>query len=215
MSIIIFCIGLIAGMVINITAHKLGNKITADREEKNINLLNEEAPTRAKVAEVIVALICGFLFLIGFLRFGINIIFIKFILLSFISIIVSLIDFKHQIIPDSIVILTFILSVLTISIFAFDVSFTDTVLGMLVGGGLLFILALIPGAMGGGDVKFMFALGSFLGLNITLWALLLAFVLASCISIMLLLFKVKGRKEHIPFGPFLSVGSLIAFYMFA
>ena len=92
-----------------------------------------------------------------------------------------------------------------------DISLTSAVLGMLIGGGLLFLLALIPGAMGGGDIKFMFALGAFLGLNKTLWALLLAFIVAAVISIFLLIFRIKERRDVIPFGPFLALGSLISF----
>jgi leader peptidase (prepilin peptidase) / N-methyltransferase len=214
MSGIIFFIGLIVGLFLNVIANKISSKIVEREEKKASNFLKRDTSARVVVTYILIALICGFLFLIGFLRFGINIKFIKFALLCSISIIVSPIDFKHRIIPDSIVVITLILGILLSCVFDADISYTNTALGMLAGGGLLFVLALIPGAMGGGDVKLMFALGSFLGLNRTLWSLVLTFVLASIIIVLLLLFKVIGRKSHIPFGPFLALGAMAALYVF-
>lgn len=90
----------------------------------------------------------------------------------------------------------------------------DTILGMICSGGILFLLDLIPNAMGGGDIKLMFSIGAFLGPNTTLWALLLAFIISSIISIALILLKIKGTKDYIPFGPFLSLGSFISLLIF-
>jgi len=149
------------------------------------------------------------LFLICFFRFGFNILFFKAVVLVSILIIVSVVDLKHKIIPNFMVILTLAMGILFL--LARDISFTSALLGMLVGGGLLFLLAFMPGAMGGGDIKLMFALGAFLGLNKTLGALIIAFIVAGVISAFLLLFKLKGRKDVIPFGPFLALGSIISF----
>ena len=85
---------------------------------------------------------------------------------------------------------------------------------MLLGGGVLLLLALVPGVLGGGDIKMMFVLGTFLGAKGVLYALFLAFVIASIVSILLLLFRIKKRKDYIPFGPFLALGSFIAFHFF-
>jgi leader peptidase (prepilin peptidase)/N-methyltransferase len=65
--------------------------------------------------------------------------------------------------------------------------------------------------MGGGDIKLMFALGSFLGYIKTLWALVLAFIFAAVFSIVLLILKIKHRKDYIPFGPFIALGTFISF----
>lgn len=79
---------------------------------------------------------------------------------------------------------------------------------------MLFLVDLIPNAIGGGDIKLMFSVGSFLGLNTTLWALLLAFIIYSIISIALILLKIKETKDYIPFDPFLSLGSFISLLIF-
>lgn len=143
-------------------------------------------------------------------RFGITVLLLKAIVLDCILIIVSYIDFKYRIIPNKIVLITLILGI----IFSFvgEISLTSALIGMILGGGMLFLLALIPNAMGGGDIKFMFAIGLFLGYQKVIWALLIAFISASIISLLLLIFKIKGPKEHIPFGPFLALGAFIAFH---
>lgn len=197
MDIIIFLIGLTIGFLLNIIINRISFNISASKCT-NISIL--------------VVFISGLLFLISYLKFGLNIIFVKSIVLDSILIIVSFVDLKHKIIPNRIVIITLILGVL----FSFvgDISFVNALGGMLVGGGILFLLALIPGALGGGDVKFMFALGSFLGLNKTLGAVFFAFIVAAVISLVLLLFRIKGRKDYIPFGPFLAIGSFFSFIFF-
>ncbi|MFD3157181.1 prepilin peptidase [Haloimpatiens sp. FM7330] len=199
MVVIISLIALIIGFFLNIIVNKLSYKIDKDKEINNKYLL-------------LIVLNCGIVFLISFFKIGLNIIFIKSVILGCILIIVSYIDFEYKIIPDEIVIVTSITGI-TFS-FIVDISFTSAILGMLLGGSFLFILALIPNALGGGDVKLMFALGSFLGPNKTLWALGFAFIIASIISMVLLLFKIKGRKDNIPFGPFLSLGSFLSFIIF-
>lgn len=196
MGIIVFLIGLIIGLIINTIIYKISYGFSI-HINKNINFL--------------AIFITGLVFLVSYLRFGLNLLFVKAVILASILIIVAFIDLKHQIIPDKIVIITLVTGMLFS--FAGVISLSNAMLGMVLGGGILFLLALIPGALGGGDIKFMFALGSFLGANKTLYALFLAFILAACISLLLLVFKIKGRKDHIAFGPFLAFGSFFSFLL--
>lgn len=197
MYIIIFVIGLIVGIALNGIIENISYSIT-----KN---------TR-KTMNVFILIICGLSFEILFLRLGLTIILAKAIVMTAILIIISFIDLRHRIIPDFMVLIALIIGM----IFSFIThsSFLDTILGMICGGGLLFLLALIPNVMGGGDIKLMFAIGAFLGVKGTLWALLLAFIISSIISIALILLKIKGTKDYIPFGPFLSLGSFISLLIF-
>lgn len=139
----------------------------------------------------------------------INLIIIKVILLSCILFIISFIDIKHRIIPNKLVLITLIIGI----IFSFigDMTFYKALLGMIVGGGIMFVLALVPNVLGGGDIKLMFALGAFLGPIKIIWAILLAFIFAALLSIILLIVKIKKKNEYIPFGPFLALGTLIAY----
>ena len=196
MIFIIFFIGLIIGFMLNRIINEISFSISGHRS------------TNRNIA-ILIMFFSAFLFLISYFRFGLNIIFFKAVVLASILSIISFIDLKHGIIPNFMVIITLIIGMLFL--LARDISFTSALFGMLLGGGLLFLLAIIPGAMGGGDIKFMFALGAFLGLDKALWSILLAFIIAAIISLFLLLFKLKGRKDVIPFGPFLALGSFISF----
>ena len=197
MYISIFIIGLIIGSILNFVIERISYSITKNKR---------------KTVNIFIPIICGLIFEILFLRFGFTIILAKAIVMSAILIIISFIDLRHRIIPNFMVVIALVIGI----IFSFisKTSLIDTMLGMICGGGILFLLALVPNAMGGGDIKLMFAIGAFLGLNRTLWALLLAFIISSIISIVLILLKIKGTKDYIPFGPFLSLGSFISLLIF-
>ena len=78
----------------------------------------------------------------------------------------------------------------------------------------LFLLALVArGGFGMGDVK----LGAFLGAFLAFegWATLVvgvvwAFLLGGAVAILLLVFRIRGRKDAIPFGPYLIAGAYLA-----
>lgn len=197
MYILIFIIGLIIGLILNTIIEKISYNI---------------AKVNRKTVNVFVPAICAFSFEALFLRLGFTIVLVKALVMTVILIIISFIDLRHKVIPDFIVVIALIIGM----IFSFVVkgSFIDTILGALVGGGIMLLLSLIPNAMGGGDIKFMFAIGAFLGVSKTLWAISLAFIISSVISIGLVLFKIKGIKDYIPFGPFLSLGSFISLLVF-
>lgn len=66
-------------------------------------------------------------------------------------------------------------------------------------------------AMGGGDIKLAFAMGLMLGLQGTAVAMLLAFNVAALVGVLLIATKKRGRRDQIPFGPFLVGGTVVAF----
>lgn len=200
MAIGIFFTGLAAGLLLRLIIGKTSQ-----------SLAGSEVPSKSRI-DYSVVLLCGILFMISYLRLGINIRLIEALALDCILISVSFIDFRFRIIPDKFVIVAMIIGIF----FSFitGMTFLNALMGALLGGGLLLLLALVPNAMGGGDVKLMFSLGIFLGAYKVLLSLFFAFIIAACISIFLLIFKIIDRKDHIPFGPFLAAGSFIAFHFF-
>ncbi|MBK5241504.1 A24 family peptidase [Clostridium sp.] len=213
MAIVFFIGGIICGFLLNIVIEKISCIVVRKKNmEKYIGVTyykKSQNHIKVRIKNILVILISAILFLISFLQIGLNVILVKALVLNSILIVVSFIDIEHEIIPDKIIIFTLVVGVIFSSID--DISFVNAVGGMVFGGGLMLILALVPGVLGGGDIKLMFALEIFLGFKGTLFALLLAFILASVISILLLLLNIKKRKDYIPFGPFLSLGSFIAF----
>jgi len=77
-------------------------------------------------------------------------------------------------------------------------------------GLVLFLLIVIisKGGMGWGDVKMAALIGIITGYLIPV-ALFLAVILGGLVAVILLLFKLKKRKEGIPFAPYLSLGAMI------
>lgn len=193
--------GAIIGWILKMIINKLSDGLLKDKKKYWTSKNNSAI------------LICMVLFLISFLKIGLNIKFIEVSILSCILIIISFVDIEYRIIPDKIILFLFAMGISFCLLGCISVK--GAFYGMLFGGGIILLLALIsPGAIGGGDIKMMFAIGLILGTYKVIAALFLSFILAAVISVFLLLFRIKGRKDYIPFGPFLSLGSFIAFNFF-
>ena len=203
MVFFIILLGLLIGMVLDVIINRISCNIA---EGKTLKIEQK----RFKFINISIVTLCVVTFLISFLKFGLNISFFKAIVLDSMLIVVSFIDLKYRLIPNVIVMGTLI-SGLLFGLLGGN-SFFSSIIAMFVGGGIMFLLALVPHAIGGGDIKFMFALGTFLSAPKIIFTLLFAFIFAAVASLILLLFKIKGRKDHIPFAPFLSLGCFIVFH---
>jgi leader peptidase (prepilin peptidase) / N-methyltransferase len=76
---------------------------------------------------------------------------------------------------------------------------------------LVLILVTKGRGMGGGDVKLGFLIGLFNSFPGNVLAVFLGFLFGSIYSIVLIALNKKGVKDIIAFGPFLILGSLVAF----
>ena len=88
------------------------------------------------------------------------------------------------------------------------------IIKVLIGGGLglviMLLVALVSrGGIGWGDVKMGGLVGLLTGFPLVLVSLLLAVVSGGIVAAVLLLLKIKQRKQAIPFGPFLSLGTML------
>ena len=159
---------------------------------------------------ITVEILTGLLFILCLSKFdyGFNFAF-AIIFVSFL-IVISFIDYDHQLILDKIL-MWFSGTGLLINLFADYTDIINLIYGSLAGGGTLLLISLLTqGGMGGGDIKFMAALGLWLGLKLTLLTLFLSFVIGGIGSLLLLAFKIKSRKDFIPFGPFIAVAAFIS-----
>jgi leader peptidase (prepilin peptidase)/N-methyltransferase len=122
------------------------------------------------------------------------------------------IDLQHQMIPDAIT-LPGIPVGLLLNLATWRISWVDSLLGIVLGGGLFLVIILASrGGMGGGDLKLGAMLGAFLGWKALLFALFVAIVLGGAIGAVLLATGRRGRKDPIPFGPFLAAGGAMALF---
>lgn len=127
---------------------------------------------------------------------------------------ISLIDLDFQIVPDLLSIGGLLMG-LGFSFFRNPhFYFRDALYGVLVGGGVLFLIAfgyeLITKreGMGFGDVKLLAMIGSFLGVRGAIFSLIAGSFFGTIVGVALMVVKKKDLKYAIPFGPFLSLGAL-------
>ncbi len=126
---------------------------------------------------------------------------------------VALIDFDHRIIPNKI---TAPAAVLALAIgLATKPSAVpgQLIAGAAAGGFLLVFVLLYPRGMGMGDVKLAGVLGLFLSASVAV-AVMAGVLLGTMVGagVMARVGVERGRKTAVPFGPFLAVGGLFAFF---
>ena len=145
-----------------------------------------------------------------FNKYGLTFTFVEYAVLSSLLIVISFIDYQYQIIPDGLVTFGLILGVVSAVLKINNIHLLSGIVGFMVGGGLFLLIALVSkGAMGGGDIKLMAIIGFILGWKYTLMVSLLSFIIGAILSITLMILKIKGRKDYIPFGPFIAIATYI------
>jgi len=134
---------------------------------------------------------------------------------------ISMIDYDHQLIPDSIVI-PLVWIGLAMSVFhplpgadSLFVSPVDSIIGAMAGYLSLWsvykLFKMVTGkeGMGYGDFKLLAALGAWLGLDAVPIIILMSAVVGAIVGIGLILFRGRDRALPIPFGPYLAAAGWI------
>lgn len=120
-----------------------------------------------------------------------------------------LIDFDHQILPDSIT-LPLLWTGLLLSLFNLFVDSHNSIVGAIAGYLALWTIfhafKLLTGkeGMGYGDFKLLGALGAWVGWQSLPVVILFSSVVGAAIGISLMLFKGRDHSQPMPFGPFLA-----------
>lgn len=157
-----------------------------------------------------------YLFLLILNAFGLSHIFLKInhpvyilatVLVMEALILLSLVDIKFALIPDSAHIIILAASLLMM-LLPESTSWSNRLLGVLIGGGFFWILNLL-GGMGGGDVKLMAAAGFWLGYPRIIIAMFIGIFCAAVVGVALIISKKKTRKDPIAFGPYLAFGIMM------
>jgi leader peptidase (prepilin peptidase) / N-methyltransferase len=160
----------------------------------------------------IVELITGLLFILAPVKLGwSNELFVAWTLISLLMIILVS-DLAYMIIPDKVLIVFSILLIIE-KIFIPQNSWAFSISGAAVGFFLLLFLAVISkGGMGGGDIKLFAVIGFVLGPKLVLLAFFLASLFGALIGIIGMLLKQFKKRKPIPFGPYIVLGTLIAYF---
>ena len=155
------------------------------------------------------------------LRMGFGIEALLAIGLTFALVAISLIDYDHQLIPDSIVI-PLVWVGLALSLFHGQVGGTylfvspvDSIIGAIAGYLSLWsvyqVFKLLTGkeGMGYGDFKLLAALGAWLGWQSLHLVILFSAVVGAVFGIAMIVFRGRDRQLPIPFGPYLAAAGWV------
>jgi leader peptidase (prepilin peptidase)/N-methyltransferase len=148
-----------------------------------------------------------------FVKYGLGLSFFSCSAFTAALLVITFIDLDHRIIPDLISLpgigIGFILS-----FFEPTLSVKESLIGLLAGGGSLYLVAVAYEAltkregMGGGDVKLLAMIGAWLGWKGVLFTLFFGSLSGTVIGGGAMLAQKQGRHYAIPFGPFLAFGAL-------
>lgn len=168
---------------------------------------------RYPVVEVLNA--TGYVGLLWF--FGVSWVTVAYGLLFSALLVVAGTDISHKIIPNVITFPGMVLGLLSAGTIL-PLGLVNGVIGLLVGGGILWLLAWASPylfgkeGMGGGDIKLLAMIGAFLGWKPALMTIMVGSLLGSLVGIALIGARVIRREDYIPFGPFLVCGALVALF---
>lgn len=145
--------------------------------------------------------------------FGLTITAVGYFLFGAALLVIIWIDLHHKIIPDSIsrpgIVIGFLFS-----FFNPTLSWQDSLIGLLVGGGLFYAIAysyfLVRKKMGlgGGDIKLLAMIGAFLGWQSLPFVIFASSLTGTIIGITGMIVHKNSMAYRIPFGPFLSLSAL-------
>jgi leader peptidase (prepilin peptidase)/N-methyltransferase len=152
-----------------------------------------------------------------FVRFGPSLSYLIYFAFVAALIVITVIDLYHQIVPDAISLPGIGIGLLT-SFVNPHITFLHSLIGVILGGGSLFLVATLyqwlfrREGMGGGDVKLLAMIGAFLGWKAVILTILSSSLIGSIAGILIMVLKGKTFRYAIPFGPFLSLGAVIALF---
>jgi leader peptidase (prepilin peptidase)/N-methyltransferase len=170
--------------------------------------------TRISAMYPIVELVTGALFAGGFLLYGPTPLALVRIFFGCALIVLFVIDLQHRILPNVITVtgipVGFACSLLM------PPGWQESLIGLVVGGGLLWVIGEVyyrargVDGLGMGDVKMLAMIGAFLGWRLMLVTVIFASLAGALVGIGLLASGRGGMKAALPFGTFLAVGALVA-----
>jgi len=164
---------------------------------------------RYPLVEILMALLS----LALFIRFGFQFQTILWMLFAGTLVVLSFIDFDHKILPDVLTLPGIAVGWL-VSFLPGGISWSDSLIGLIAGGGSLYLVATVYAritgreGLGGGDIKLLAMIGAWMGWQSLPLIVLMSSLSGAVIGSVFILLGGKGARTQIPFGPFLSLGAL-------
>ena len=162
----------------------------------------------------IVELVTMGVFVAHYLVFGLDILLVPRLLFACALIVLFAIDLEHHLLLD-VITLPGIVVGLAFSLML-PPGIVSAVIGMLVGGGILWLIGEAyyryagEEGMGGGDVKMLAMIGAFLGWKLAVLTLVFSSLAGSIVGLVVIASRRGGMKYALPYGTFLAIGALVA-----
>ncbi len=154
------------------------------------------------------------LFCAAFLQYGLSWTLLEYLVFIFGLVVCTFIDFDHMILPDEFTISGVALGLVGAWLNP-ERSFLESLIGVLVGGGFLWLIAFLyfqltkNEGMGGGDIKLLAWIGAILGWKAVPFVIMVSALTGSAVGISIALRTKGGLKTAIPFGPYLALAALV------
>lgn len=232
--ICLFILGLCIGSFLNVCIYRLPNEVSIVRPRSKCPQCNHLIPfydnipvlsylllrgkcrhcnTGISIRYPLVELLTGLLAVSVYAAYGLS--YEWFVYFTFIAalIVITFIDIDHQIIPN-VISLPGIPIFFLASLFLPETTWLSSLLGILAGGGSLYLIAwgyhALTGkeGMGMGDVKLLAMIGALVGWKGVLFTIFVGSAVGCLAGILVMLRTQKNMKLAVPFGPFLSIGAI-------
>ncbi len=162
----------------------------------------------------IVELVTAIVFLMHSYAFGLTPLLLVRLVLGCALIVLFMIDLEHQILPDVITLPGIVVGL--VASFFLPPGPVLSVLGILLGGGLLWAIAEAwfrlrkVEAMGFGDVKMLAMVGAWLGVKMVVLTFVLSSIMGGILGVVLIATRRADMATKVPFGTMLAMAALIA-----
>ncbi len=154
------------------------------------------------------------MFVLCLWQYGPSLLLAQRVLLGCVLIVLFAIDLEHHLLPNVITLPALVVGFL-FSFFT-EPGWIASLIGIAIGGGILFVIAeayfRIRGeeGLGMGDVKMLAMIGAFLGWKLTIVALMMASFAGTIVGVGVIASGRGGMKFALPFGTFLALGAVLA-----
>ena len=125
----------------------------------------------------------------------------------FLLVLMTITDFEQYMLFDAMTLPLALLGVFYV--WQMNLDFYEHVMAALIGGGVFLLLAVISkGALGGGDVKLIAALGLWLGAEKLLSVVLIGTIVGGLAAVLMILTKQKDRSSYFAYGPYFALTAI-------
>ncbi|ABK61819.1 prepilin peptidase [Clostridium novyi] len=166
---------------------------------------------KISIKSPLMELFTGIMFLSLYLKYGLTLDLIKYLILFSFLIVIGCIDYNTTDVYFSTTSTGIGIGILFLVInWYLKLPVRTYFLGAIIGGIFILLIAVLTGGMGFGDVEICIFSGIYIGTKLTVLMLFLSFILGGAVGAILIISKKKSRKDYIPFGPYISIATMIA-----